>query len=234
MHIRNLLMICVTLGPSWVGAQTAVVPAALSVEDARTQRLNAKALKEETEKTYDAEKALCRDATLTIRCMSLAKERRLDTLRQANALEQAARKAERESRLKEVEAKAAIRAAETPEREARQQQDTADFRQKEAQKAAERERKLAEKETQVESRRSKAAAARLAQRNKLDERRKEDADRAKSAPEKAQKRMERQRQHAERARRIDERKQQYADQLKRREADRAAQQGLPSAGAGAR
>jgi hypothetical protein len=46
--------------------------------------------------------------------------------------------------------------------------------------------------------------------------------------------MERQRQHAERARRIDERKQQYADQLKRREADRAAQQGLPSAGAGAR
>ncbi len=231
MHIRNLLGVGLMLACACVRAQTADAPPPLSLDEARVQRATGKALKDEAETRYEADKAACQGKVIAIGCMSSAKERRTAAVKEADALERGGRKAEREIHRQEVEAKAAQRAAEAPGLEARQKADVERYREKEAQRAVERERRQAEESKNLESRRSKAAAERAAQQQKLAARSQEDAKRAEKAPANASKKAERERQHAERVKKIDERSRQYAELLKRREAEEAAKRAALAAAA---
>lgn len=229
MQIRKVLIAGLMLVHAWALAQTVEAPSPLSLDEARVQRAKGKALKDEAEARYEADKAACQGKVIAIGCMSSAKERRTAAVKEADALEREGRKAEREIHRQEVEAKAAQRAAEAPGLEARQKADVERYREKEAQRAAERERRQAEEAKKLESRRSKVAAERAAQQQKLAARSQEDAKRAEKAPENARKSAERKRQHAERVKKIDERSRQYAELLKRREAEEAAKKAAPAA-----
>lgn len=229
MPIRRLLLLGLMLAHPWVSAQTAAPVPPLTLDEARVQRSKAKTLKDEAEKTFALDKAACSAKAIAIGCMSSARERRAAALQKADALEREGRNRERELRRAELEAKAAKRAAEAPAEQARQEEDAAQFREKKAQRAAERERLKAEHATQLEARRSKAAAEREAKQRRQAELRQEDARRAAESPGNAKKRAERERAHAEKVRKIDERAKQYADLLKRREAEQAAKQSAAAA-----
>ena len=229
MHIRRLLLLGLVLAQPWGPAQAAEPVPPLTLDEARIQRSKGKTMKDEAEKAFALDKAACSAKAIAIGCMSSARERRAAALQQADALERAGRNRERELRRAEIEAKAAKRAAEAPAEAARQQEDVAQFREKQAQRAAERERLKAEHASQLEARRSKAAEEREARQRRQEEIRQEDARRAAEAPANAKKRAERERAHAEKVRKIDERARQYADLLKRREAEQAARQSAASA-----
>jgi colicin import membrane protein len=224
MQIRSFLTGVFILASPWAAAQTAEAPPALSLDEARAWQVKGKALKSAAEARYIEDKAVCQDKIVAFNCLSSAKERHSAAVKEATALEQGGRKAEREIRRLEREAKTAKRQAEAPAREAKAQVDVERHREKEALRAAERERSRTEAATSLEARRSKAAAERAAQQQRLAERRKEDAERAQKAPENARKAAERKRQHAELVKKIDERERQYAELLKRREAEAAAKQ----------
>jgi hypothetical protein len=230
MQIRTMLVAGLMLVHAWAVAQTADAPP-LSRDEARAQRVKGKALKDEAEARYDADKAACQSKVIAIGCMSSAKERHSAAVLQAGLMEREGRKAEREIHRLEVEAKAAKRAAEAPAEAAKQKADIERYREKEAQRAAERELSRAEEAKKLEARRSKVAAERAAQQQKLAARSQEDAKRAEKAPGNASKKAERERQHAERVKKIDERARQYADLLKRREAEAAAKQAAMAAAA---
>jgi hypothetical protein len=224
MHIRSLLALGLLLVHALVSAQTADAPSPLSLDEARAQRARGKALKVEAEKTYQSEKAVCQSKAIAINCMSSAKEKRIEAVRSAEAIEREGHKAEREAHKREVDAKAAKRAVEAPGREAKEQADVERYRDKEIQKAADRERNLTEEAAKLESRRSKLAAEKAARQKRVEEQSKEDAKRAAKAPENARKRAEREKDHADRVKKIDERARQYDELLKRRKADEVARQ----------
>jgi hypothetical protein len=233
MQIRKRLALVLLLFQGWALAQT-TEPPTLSIEEARAQRARGKSLKTEAEARYEAEKAECQGKLIAIGCVGSAKDRHALAVREAEALERGGREAERELRRRELEEKEARRAAEAPARAAREQADAARYREKEGQRAAERERRQTEDLGKQDTRRSELAAERAAKLKKIEDKRQEEARHAARAPERAAKRAERERQHRERAKKIDERKQQYAETLKRREADEAAKKAVPPAATPAR
>lgn len=228
MHIRSWLALGLLLGHGLMAAQAADSGSPLSLDEARAQRLRAKNLKDEAEKRYESDKAVCRSKTIAITCLSSAKERRAEAVKEADVLGREGRRVEREIHRKELEAKAAKREAEAPARDAREQADVELYREKESRKAVERQRKSAEEPAQIEARRSKLAADKAAQKLRLEDRKKEDARRAQIAPENVKKKTEREKQHAARVRKIDERARQYADLLKRRKTEEAAKKAVQS------
>jgi colicin import membrane protein len=228
MHLRNWLALGLIFSQTWASAQTADAPSSLSLDQARQQRVRAQALKDSAENTFAAEKAVCKSKAIAINCLSSARERRAVAVREANALESEGRKVEREARNREIEAKAAKRAAEAPALEAKERADAEGYRDREARRAVERKRKQAEEATKLETRRAEVAAKRAAQEKRLEARRVEDARRAARAPELAKRRAEREKEHAERVRKIDERKRNYADLLKKREVEAAAKKAAES------
>lgn len=231
MPIRNWLVLGFLLAQTTVSAQMANLPTALSLEEARAMRARGKALKAEAERTFKEEEAVCRSQAIAINCLSSAKERRATAVGAADALERQGRDAEREVRRQQVEARSAQRAAEASGREARQQADAEAYREQQARRAAERERDLAEESAKAERLRGKFAAEQAARQKRLEQRRKEDAQRAEQAPEIARKRAERERRHAERVKKIDERARRHAESLKNREAEEAARRAAGSGGA---
>jgi hypothetical protein len=229
MQIRSFLAVVFMLANPWAAAQTAEAPPAPSLDEARAWQVRGKALKSEAEARYTEDKAICQSKLIAFNCLSSAKERHSAAVKEATALEQGGRKAEREIRRNEREAKTAKREAEAPAREAKEQADVERHREKESLRVAERERNRVDAANSLEARRSMAAAERAAQQQRIAERRKEDAERAQKAPENARKAAERKRQHAELVKKIDERERQYADLLKRREAEAAARQATAAA-----
>jgi hypothetical protein len=235
MHIRNWLALGLglTIAQAWSLVQAADAPPALSMalslEQARVQRVKAKTLKHEADALYEKEKVACQSKLMTISCQNSARERHIVAVRGAETMGREARTAEREIRQQEVAAKEAKRAAEAPANEVKQRADVERYREKEAQRAVEREKNLAEQATKLESRRSKASTEKAAREKKMEERRVEDAKRAEKAPENARKAAERKAQHAERMKKIDERVRKNAERRQRREADDAAKQSAPPA-----
>jgi hypothetical protein len=144
MFIRILLAATLMLTQPWAAAQTADSPSQLTPDQARAQRAKARDMKEQARKTYEAEAKVCQSKAIAIGCMSSAKERRTETLKQADALELEGRTAEREASRREAEAKAAKREAEASKRQAKEPADAESYRKKEAERAAERERRQAE------------------------------------------------------------------------------------------
>ena len=111
MFIRILLAAALMFAQSWAVAQTADAPPRLTPDQARAQRAKARDMKEQARKTYEAEVKACQGKAIAIGCMSSAKERRTETLQQADALEREGRNAERDASRREAEAKAATRTA---------------------------------------------------------------------------------------------------------------------------
>lgn len=229
MHIRSVLVLGFLFAQSLASAQMEEVRSPLSLDEARALGARGKSLKDEAKKRYEAEKAVCQGKAIGLTCLSSAKDRYIEVLRNAEVLEREGRNAEREIHRLEKDAKAVQRAAEAPAKDAGQQADIERYREKETNRAAERERRLVDESATLERHRRKRAAEQVAQQKKIAARRAEDAKRAQAAPENARKRVDREKQHAERVRRIDERARQYAEVLKRREADESAKKATQAA-----
>ena len=107
MFIRILLAATLIFTQPWAAAQTADSPSQLTPDQARAQRAKARDMKEQARKTYEVDVKACQGKAIAIGCMSSAKERRTETLQQADVLEREGRNAEREASRREAEAKAA-------------------------------------------------------------------------------------------------------------------------------
>ncbi len=227
MFIRILLAAALMFAQSWAAAQTADAPPRLTPDQARAQRAKAKDMKEQARKTYEVDVKACQGKAIAIGCMSSAKERRTETLQQADVLEREGRNAEREASRREAEAKAAKREAEAAKRQASEPAEVERYRRNEAERAAERARRQAEEPAELESRRSKVAAEKAARERKLEAQKMKDAREAEAAAERARKKAEKQQQHAERVRKIEERKREHAEKEARRKAKEAAAGPVP-------
>ena len=87
MHIRTLLALALMLAHACTLAQTADTSPPISLDDARAQRVTGKALKDEAQKTYEAERAACQSKAIAISCMSSAKEKRIEAVRRGETME---------------------------------------------------------------------------------------------------------------------------------------------------
>ncbi len=224
MRIKYLLAMGLMSTQTWVSAQPTEAPSQLSLPEAHAQRARAKDLKSGAEKAYKLEINECKSKAIAIRCISSAKDRRAELVKQADALDLEARTVEREERRKRVETKAAKRETGEPARQAKQQADIERHRESEAKRAAERERRQSKEAAKIESNRSKLAAEQAARQKKLEKQQRQDAAIAAAAPENARKKAEREQKQAERVKRIDKRKQEYAEKLKRQEAKQKEKQ----------
>jgi colicin import membrane protein len=210
-----------------VQAQTVQNP-----ESRGTPRERANVVRSEAERAYDLELKACWQKTLVSDCMAAAKAQKAAALKEATRLEGEGRAAEQEIRLREREAKAKQQAADIPKREAEEAARSEKFRNEKVLKDAKRAEKHAADAAASEQRSAKAQtdnAARLRKQQKLDA-----ADAAPAQKNSGSNRAEREKEQAERAAKIDERKKNYANELKRREADKAAKAAAEAAQAAAK
>jgi len=211
------------LNPSAILAQDAAPPV-ISVDNAPAAKARAKEIRAAAQRRFEADKADCNTRMLAIGCLSAAQDRRAESVKQAEAIHQAANRAEREARDAKLAEKEARRAAREKDDEVGRPVAEANYREQEAQRAAEREKRQADGQAKLESQRGKVAAEREAKLRKIEERRLEDAKRAAAAPENARKAAERKRKHAEKVQKIEQRQRDYAEKLKYREAEKAAEE----------
>jgi hypothetical protein len=204
-------------------AQDAPVPA-ITADNAPAAKARAKEIRAAAQQRFEADKADCNTRMLAIGCLSAAQDRRAESVRQAEAIHLEAIRAERDAREAKLAEKEARRAAKDKDDEVGRPVAEANYRGQEAQRAAEREKRQADEQAKLEIQRGKVAAEREAKLRKIEERRLEDAKRAAAAPENARKAAERKRKHAEKVQKIEQRQRDYAEKLKYREAEKAAEE----------
>ncbi len=197
---------------------------AITADNAPAAKARAKEIRAAAQQRFEADKADCNTRMLAIGCLSAAQDRRAESVRQAEAIHLEAIRAERDAREAKLAEKEARRAAKDKDDEVGRPVAEANYRGQEAQRAAEREKRQADEQAKLEIQRGKVAAEREAKLRKIEERRLEDAKRAAASPENARKAAERKRKHAEKVQKIEQRQRDYAEKLKYREAEKAAEE----------
>ncbi|MBI5109304.1 MAG: hypothetical protein HZA62_11205 [Rhodocyclales bacterium] len=221
--IRSALRLCLLLLSSALEAQEAPVPR-ITADNAPAAKARAKEIRTAAQQRFESDKADCNTRMLAIGCLSAAQDRRAESVRQAEAIQREANRAERDAREAKLAEKEARRAAREKDDEGGRPVAEANYREQGAKRAAEREARQAAEQARLDSQRSRVAAEREAKQRKIEERRLEDARRAAAAPENARKAAERKRKHAEKVHKIEQRQRDYAEKLKYREAEKAAEE----------
>ena len=197
---------------------------AITADNAPAAKARAKEIRAAAQQRFEADKADCNTRMLAIGCLSAAQDRRAESVRQAEAMHREAIRAEREAREAKLAEKEARHVSRDKDDEVGHPVAEANYRGQEAQRAAEREKRQADEQAKLEIQRGKVAAEREARLRKIEERRLEDARRAAAVPENARKRAERERKQAEKVKKIEQRQRDYAEKLKYRGAEQAAEE----------
>jgi len=221
---RGLLLV---LGIVSIHGSNAQIPetiakAPITVEEARTLRDRASAMKGKAEQQFRREMAECNKKLFPNSCFDATKERKHNLLTESHSLDQKAREGERVVHRLERDAKEAQRAADAPRMEAEEQARIEKLHQENARRDAERANKPVQDAIDLEQRRSKIQADEAAQHNKREAQARRDAEVDRLRPSRIRAEQERQRAIAEHAAKIDERIRQNAEEQKRREATEAA------------
>lgn len=133
---------------------------------AHQKRARAAMLKSDATRQRAEDKAACLKKILVNSCQESAQQRYLDSMKQAQALDEEGQSAERAEHQREVQARAAQRAVEEPIKEAHQLAQAQHEREKAADKAEKRAREEAENARQAEKRRRQAESDQAALRRK--------------------------------------------------------------------
>jgi hypothetical protein len=178
VRLQTILPVLVALAIPPLCAQEAEKPASVprTLEQAEAQLQRAETMRDEAQRRYAAEEAACYRKILVGGCLEDAKERHMEAIIEARALEISAREFKRVSRRAEVEEEKSRQAAERPAREAGQQERAERYRTEEAAKATEREQRRLDRERKAEEKRQKLAKTQAERKLKADKRAKRHAE----------------------------------------------------------